>query len=81
MGVGSDAKQKYMWRYSLEIGTSRLFKNFVEEIQYKNRNPLNARVLELLKDEKTNTIIKLNKGEKLYMKSDPGMELRLVLQP
>lgn len=65
-GVDSDAKQKYMWRYSLDTGTSRLFKNFVEEIQYKNRNPQNARVLELLKDEKTNTIIKLNKGEKLY---------------
>lgn len=51
---------------TMDTGTSKLFKDFVKEIQYKNRNPQNARVLDLLDDNKTNTIITLYPGEELY---------------
>lgn len=47
-------------------GQSRWFKDFVEEIQFKNRNPRDVKVLEALNDKKTNTTMVLKVGEELY---------------
>ena len=45
---------------------SRYLKQFVEEIQYRNRNPRNIKVLELLEDTSTNPERSLDVGSRLY---------------
>lgn len=45
---------------------SKLLKKFVDEIQYRNRNPRNVRVLQLLDDMSTNPERILSNGDKLY---------------
>ncbi len=45
---------------------SRLLKNFIQEIQFKNRNPKETRVLALLDDISTNPERIFQQGEKLY---------------
>lgn len=45
---------------------SRLLSNFVQEIQFKNRNPKETRVLELLDDISTNPEKVILQGENLY---------------
>ena len=45
---------------------SRLLKNFIQEIQFKNRNPKEKRVLALLDDISTNPERIFQQGEKLY---------------
>lgn len=45
---------------------SRKLSEFIQEIQYKNRNPKDNRVLELLEDKMTNPELILLENEKLY---------------
>lgn len=45
---------------------SKILKDFIKEIQFKNRNPQDIRALELLDDISTNPEINLNKGSNLY---------------
>jgi len=49
-----------------ESRKSRKLKEFVKEIQYINRNPMDNSVLEMLKDISTNPTITINSGEYLY---------------
>ena len=47
-------------------GQSKWFRDFVEEIQFKNRNPRDVKVLEALNNKKTNTTMVLEAGQELY---------------
>lgn len=45
---------------------SRYLKEFIKEIQYRNRNPIDIKALELMNDLSTNPERKLKKGTRLY---------------
>lgn len=45
---------------------SKFLKKFIEEIQYKNRNPQDIKVLEMLKDISTNPERRISVGANLY---------------
>lgn len=55
-------------------------RSFIKEIQYKNRNPQDNRVLELLKDVSTNPERVLLSGDLLYRSRIIGSEDKLALQ-
>lgn len=46
--------------------SSQKLKKFIEEMKYKNRNPQNSDVLELLRDDKTNPVMLIEEGSLLY---------------
>ena len=52
--------------YKSGITRSSLLKQFISEIQYKNRNPQDVRILESLSDLTTNPERKIIKGTRLY---------------
>ncbi|NLT11547.1 MAG: RES family NAD+ phosphorylase [Clostridiaceae bacterium] len=45
---------------------SRHLQSFVQEIQYKNRNPRSVRALELLEDLATNPVLELKSGAEVF---------------